>query len=296
LPRMKEGGLDAAFFFVPVHQGNSTPEGYANARDAALLAIARIRRLAEDHSGLLGLGSSPEDAYRLEKEGKHTAFIGLANGYALGTDLSLIADFYARGVRCLTLCGGVDNAICDSAADQGHPEDRGLSDFGRQVVLECNRVGMIIDVAGCSEKSFFDVLAVSHAPVIASHSAARALCDLPANLSDEMIHALAKKGGVVQLCFVPAHLAPSNKAGGAKVQDIADHVDYITRLAGVDSIGIGSGFDGGGGVPGCNDVSEILNITLELLRRGHGEHAIEDIWGGNIMRVFKQVSSVAGMR
>jgi membrane dipeptidase len=293
LPRMKEGGLDAAFFVVPVEQGERTPAGYANARESAANAIDRIGSVAEENSLHIGLALSPEDAYRFEKEGKLAAFIGLGNGYAIGTDLSLIESYHANGVRYLTLCGDADNEICDSATDRVHSEDSGLSDFGRQVVMECNRVGMIIDVSHCSEKSFFDVLGVSRAPVIVSHSAARALCDRPDNMTDAMIRALAEKGGVIQVCFVPERLVRLKTKARASVSDIVDHIDHVTRLAGIESVGIGSAFDGGGGVSGCGDVGEILNLTIELLRRSYGEHAVEAIWGGNIMQVFKQVTLLA---
>ncbi|MCJ7487164.1 MAG: dipeptidase [Candidatus Aminicenantes bacterium] len=293
LPRMKEGGLDAAFFVVPVEQGERTPEGYASAWESAANAIDRIRLVAEENSLHIGLALSSGDAYRLEKEGKLAAFIGLGNGYAIGTDLSLIEWYHAKGVSYLTLCGDADNEICDSATDRAHPEDSGLSGFGHRVVMECNRVGMIIDVSHCSEKSFFDVLSVSRAPVIVSHSAARALCDRPDNMSDAMIRALAEKGGVAQVCFVPERLARPTKKLGASVPDIADHIDHVTRLVGIESVGIGSAFNGGGGVAGCGNIGEMLNLTIELLRRGYGQHAVEAIWGGNIMRVLKQVELIA---
>lgn len=293
LPRMKEGGLDAAFFVVPVEQGERTHEGYANARESAAHTIDRIRRMTEDHSRQIGLALSPGDAYRFEKEGKLAAFVGLGNGYAIGTDLSLIESYHATGVRYLTLCGDADNEICDSATDRAHSEDSGLSDFGRQVVLECNRVGMIIDVSHCSEKSFFDVLGVSRAPVIVSHSAVSALCDRPDNVTDAMIRALEEKGGVILICFVPKRLVWPKTKPRATVPDIVDHIDHVTRLVGIDSVGVGSAFDGGGGVSGCGDVSEMLNLTIDLLRRGYGEHAVEAIWGGNIMRVFERVTLLA---
>ena len=293
LPRMKEGGLDAVFFVVSVHQGDLGSKGHANARETALRAIDQIKRMTEDHSRQIGLGLSPDDAYRLEKEEKLTAFIGLENGYAIGTDLLLIADYHAKGVRCLTLCGEADNAICDSATDPANPEDRGLSDFGRMVVAECNRVGMIIDVAHCSARSFSNVLALSRAPVIVSHSAARALCDHPENLTDMMIRALAETGGVIQISFDPRQLTQLKPPDRASVPDIVDHIDHVISLVGFGSVGIGSDLDGGGSVSGCRDVSEVLNITIELLRRGNSEQALEAIWGGNIMRVFKQVERIA---
>ena len=296
LPRMKEGGLDAAFFVIPVPRADSAPANAGEPRETILRSIGRIKRIMEGHPGQIGLGSSPEDAYRHEKEGRLTAYIGLDDGRAIGADLSLIAAYHAEGVRYLTLCGESDNDICDSATDEAGPEDRGLSDFGRRVVAECNRVGMIIDLAHCSEKSFFDVLAASRAPVIVSHAAARALCDRPENLTAGMIRALAEKRGVVQVCMVPELLIGTRPAKGVGVPDFADHIDHIIRIAGVGGVGIGSDFCGGGGVAGCEDVSGILNLTVELLRRGYDELSVEMIWSNNIMRVFKDVIRIADTR
>ena len=161
---MEAGGLDAAFFVVSVSQGEPSPEGYAAGRAEALDAIRRVRRMAGERPRLMSFAQAPQDAYRLEKEGRHAAYIGLENGYALGTDLSLVSEYYKEGVRYLTLCGDSSNAICDSAFDRSGAQDSGLSDLGRRVVAECNRVGMIIDVAGCSERSVFDGPSTRAAP------------------------------------------------------------------------------------------------------------------------------------
>ncbi|MDY0232305.1 MAG: dipeptidase, partial [Candidatus Saccharicenans sp.] len=273
--------------------------------------------------------------YRLKEQGKLIAFLGIENGYAIGRDLSLIKDFYNQGVRYITLCHSSDNDICDSSTDRSDPEDRGLSEFGQQVVEECNRVGMIVDISHASDRSFYQVLEASQAPVIASHSCARAVCDNPRNLSDEMIKALAAKGGVIQICFLSSYVKTPkpnperdqalkelrSKYGNwrriqdeelrrkvmeemqeinqkypvelATVQDLVDHIDHVVELVGVDYVGIGTDFDGGGGVQGCNDVSEMINVTVELLRRGYSETDIEKIWGKNFFRVFNQVQEVA---
>ena len=331
LPRMAEGGLDAEFFAVYVGQGERTPEGYARARGRADELLDAIHKMAEDYPQLVELATSPEDAYRLEKEGKRAAFIGMENGYPIGKDLSLVKEYYDRGIRYITLCHSSDNDICDSSTDRRNPEDNGLSDFGKEVVAECNRLGVMVDVSHVSDKSFFDVLKVTKAPVIASHSCVRSLCDYPRNLSDEMLKALASNNGVIQICFVSSFVKktkpnperekalaelrekygswsevrdeslrekmedeymdiyekyPSEKA---TVQELVDHIDYVVNLIGVDHVGIGTDFDGGGGVEGCDDVSELPNITMELLRRGYSEEDIRKIWGANIMRVFRKV-------
>jgi membrane dipeptidase len=336
LPRMKEGGLDAEFFAAFVGQGPLNPEAYIKAKDSALRAVAAVHKMTQDHASLIGLAVDPAGARRLKKEGKLTAFIGLENGYPIGRDLSLIKLFYDQGVRYITLCHSSDNDICDSATDRRNPEDKGLSDFGRQVVAECNRLGMIVDMSHASEKSFADVLAVTKAPIIASHSSARAVCDNPRNLTDDQLRALAKNGGVIQICFLGAYVktppviperekamreleakygpvreirddAVRAKAMAERdainkqfpqvrptVADLVDHFDHVRKVVGIDYVGIGTDFDGGGGVVGCDDVSGMIHVTEELLRRGYTDREIAKIWGGNFFRVFDRIMSVAG--
>lgn len=335
LPRMAEGGLDAEFFAVFVGQGERTPEGYARARERAMQQLDGLHKMCETYPHLVGLATAPEDAYRLEKEGKRAIFIGMENGYPVGKDLSLVEDYYQRGVRYITLCHGSDNDICDSSTDRNHPEDNGLSDFGKEVVDECNRLGIMIDISHASDKTFFDVLEMTKAPIIASHSSVRSICDHPRNLSNRMIKALAENGGVIQICFVSSYVkttkpnperekalqAIREKYGPrreikdeavmakmreeymeifekyprerATVKDLVDHIDRVVRLVGVDCVGIGTDFDGGGDIEGCSDVSEMPNITKELVRRGYSEEEIRKIWGENIMRVFKKVIEIA---
>lgn len=335
LPRMKEGGLDAEFFAAFVGQGELTSEAYVRAKERTDSLIDVIQKMCEDYPELVELALTPEDAYRLEKQGKRAAYIGIENGYAIGKNISLIKEFYDRGVRYITLSHGGDNDICDSSTDRENPEDKGLSEFGREVVAECNRLGIMVDVSHISDKSFFDVLQVSKAPVIASHSSVRSLCDHPRNLSDEMLKGLGANGGVIQICFVSSFLktpkpnperekalaALKEKYGSwrdlkdqearrkvrdeyraifelypeekATVQDLVDHIDYVVKIIGIDHVGIGTDFDGGGGVEGCDDVSEMCHVTEELLRRGYSEEDIQKIWGGNLMRVFRKVVDIA---
>lgn len=332
LVRMKEGGLDALFFSIYVAQGPRTPEGYTKAYERAKQLIAAVHSMVKDYPQQVALALQPEDAYSLKKEGKRAAFMGMENGYPLGLEISRLKEFYDSGIRYLTLCHSQDNDICDSSTDRNEPEDKGLSAFGREVVAECNRLGIMVDVSHISDKSFWDVLDVSQAPVIASHSSCRALCDSPRNLSDEMIKSLARKGGVIQICFLSSYLRPPRpnperdkalqeleaRYGGnirsiqdealrqkameelaeirrrfpaemATVRDVVDHVEHVIKLVGIDYVGMGTDFDGGGGVDGCNDVSEMYRVTVELLRRGYGEKEIAKVWGGNVMRVFRQV-------
>jgi membrane dipeptidase len=206
LPRMKEGGLDAEFFAAFVGQGPLTPEGYERAKTSALRAVEAVVKMTQDHASMIGLAVDPAGARRLKKEGKLVAFIGMENGYPLGRDLTNVKFFHDQGVRYITLCHSSDNDICDSSTDRRDPEDKGLSAFGREVVAECNRLGMIVDISHASDKSFYDVIAASRAPIIASHSSARAVCDNPRNLTDDQLRALAKKDGVVQICFLGAYV------------------------------------------------------------------------------------------
>jgi membrane dipeptidase len=338
LPRMKEGCLDALFFGAFVGQGELTPQAYAKAKERADLLIAAVDAMCAKHPELVEKATTPADAWRIKATGKRIAFLGMENGYPLGTDLSLVEAYAKKGVRYITLCHGSDNQICDSGTERRNPEDKGLSELGRKVVAECNRWGIMVDVSHMSDKSFFDVLQASQAPIFASHSCCRALCDNPRNLTDDMIKALAKKGGVIQMCFLSAYLkAPKpnperEKAlkdleaqygprrslqsvkdealrakatqeyqavmqkypeDRASVKDIVDHIEHVIKLVGVDYIGIGTDFDGGGGVSDCGDVSQMFRVTMELLRRGYGEKEIGKIWGGNIMRVLQKVIDAA---
>jgi len=335
LPRMAEGGLDVEFFAVFVGQGERTEQGYMKAKDWALKALAAIQAMCDKYPNLVGLALTPDDAYRFEKEGRRAAFIGMENGYPVGKTLSNLGDYYKLGVRYVTLCHSRDNDICDSSTDRQDIEDRGLSDFGREVVADCNRLGMMVDISHASDKSFFDVLKVTKAPIIASHSSCRALCDSPRNLSDEMIRALARNGGVIQICFLSGYVRTPKpnperekalkelqaKYGArrdiqdeavrkkameeyealnaqypeekATVKELVDHIEHVIKLVGIDYVGIGTDFDGGGGVEGCDDVSEMFRVTEELVRRGYTEKEIAKIWGGNIMRVFRRVISVS---
>jgi membrane dipeptidase len=339
LPRMKAGGLDASFFAVFVGQGPRTPEGHARAREKAVAVLDAMDAMYEKYPGLCGLALNPADARRLEKQGKRAIFIGMENGYPLGHDPELIDYFYQRGVRYVTLAHTADNDVCDSSTDRKDPEDRGLSEWGRQVVRRLNDLGVMIDVSHISDRSFGDVLALSRAPVMASHSCARALSASPRNLSDDMLLALKKNGGVIQLCILDDYIKqpPANPErdqafeafrrkvdenyggwGGIKdqavrdqveqeydalsvrfpnppvfVKDAVDHIDHIVKLIGIDHVGIGTDFDGGGGLADCRDVTELRNITIELVRRGYGKKDIARIWGGNAMRVMQRVIDAA---
>jgi membrane dipeptidase len=332
LLRMKEGGLDAAFFAVFVSQGKRTQEGYDKAKKLAMEILDSLHISIRRDSSLVGLALNPSDARHLHRERKRIAFIGMENGYPLGRDISLVKTFHDRGVRYITLVHTRNNDLCDSSTDS--LAFGGLGPFGKEVVREMNRLGMMIDVSHASDFAFYDILEESRSPVIASHSCARALCDNPRNLDDEMLFALAQNGGVIQMCILSDYVkasAPNPARDSARaalrkkfrdfenlsddemkqarkewyaledqypgelatVSDVVDHIDHIVQVAGIDHVGIGTDFDGGGGVTGCTDVSEMGNITLELVRRGYSEKDIRKIWGGNLMRVMEENRRIA---
>jgi membrane dipeptidase len=331
-PRMIEGGLDAAFFAIYIGQGDRNEEANNEAKEKALSIFEAIQNNLAESSDVAEIALTAADAYRLEKEGKRAIYIGMENGYPIGTDIANIKEYYDRGARYITLCHSSNNDICDSSTDS--IEHNGLSEFGKQVVAKMNSIGMIIDISHVSDKSFYDVMGLSKAPVIASHSCARALCDNPRNINDEMLKKLAEKGGVIQMCILSDYIKVIEQDSSrvlaqkslrekyknlkelsydeqqkayqqweavdetyppilATVSDAVDHIDHIVEVAGIDHVGIGTDFDGGGGLEDCFDVSQIKNITIELLKRGYTEKDIEKIWGGNFMRVFNQVQQIA---
>lgn len=332
LPRMDEGGMDGVFFADFVGQKERTGAGNLAALQQADKVMDSIRATIARYPDQLEMAVSPKEFRKIVKKGKHAIFLGLENGYPIGNDLSLVDTFYNEGIRYITLCHSFTNDICDSSTDSA--EYDGLSAFGEKVVQRMNDLGIMIDVSHASDASFYDVIAQSRTPIIASHSCARALCDNPRNLSDEMLLKLKENGGVIQMCILSAYVktpepnpqrdsarrAVVEKHGNyyelddvgreaflvdwykvdvdfpqklATVADVVDHIDHIVEVAGIDHVGIGTDFDGGGGVEGCFDVSEMGNITLELVRRGYTRRDIEKIWSGNLMRVMSEVEKAA---
>ena len=333
-PKMIEGGLHSEFFAVFTGQGPRNDSTFTRVHNDALNIFHAIHKNVEKNSSVAEMAYTADDAYRIWKSGKIAAFTGVENGYPIGLDISRVKEFYDLGARYITLCHTRNNDICDSSNDPAGAEHNGLSEFGKDVVKEMNRLGMMIDVSHISDKSFNDVLALSKVPVIASHSSCRALCCNPRNLSDDMLLALKANGGVIQICILSAYLktmepntemesklnelrsrygdydtisteARKNQMRSeyreirkkyeklANVSDIVDHIDHVVQVIGIDYVGIGTDFDGGGGVDGCKDASQVKNITVELLRRGYSKKDIEKIWSGNIMRVLQQVEEAA---
>jgi len=299
-PRMQEGGLDGVFFAVFVGQGPRNPEENEKVKNEALLLFDSIHAVVDHSSDLAAVALSTSDLENFSREGKKAVYIGIEIGYLLGNDLSLISMFYDLGARYITLCHTRNNDIYDSSTDRDGPEHEGISE-----------------------------------PVIASHSNARAVCDNPRNLSDEMLLELAENDGVIQLCLVSDYVAEmpayperdsARKVLWAKydnwremddsaklaleqeyydmnrkyppnlatVSQFCDHFDHVVDLVGIDHVGFGSDYDGGAALEDCFDVTELPNITHELLIRGYSRSDIQKFWSGNLLRVMKEVEKVAG--
>lgn len=224
------------------------------------------------------------DLFRLKKAGKKAVMLGIENGYAIGKDITNVERFRHRGVVYMTLCHNGNNDICGSA--RYNEEELGVSTFGEQVIKEMNRVGMMVDISHAGEKSFYDALEISSKPIVASHSSARALCDHPRNLTDDQLKALAAKGGVAQVCMYGGFL---RKNGEATIKDAIEHLNHMVNVMGIEHVGIGTDFDGDGGITGCASASELINFTRRLLLERYSGESIRLIWGGNFLRVMEEV-------
>lgn len=341
LPKMREGGLDAAFFVVYVGQGERTPEGYEAAKAAARAKFDAIHRMTDEmYPDQIELAYSADDVVRIHGEGKLVACIGIENGYAIGRDLGMLEEYHGLGARYLGLTHNGHNDICDSANPSprlGDEEEEhgGASEFGAQVIEEVNRLGIMVDVSHTSRQCMLDAARLSRAPIIASHSSARALMDVARNLDDEQLLAIKENGGVAQMVALGSFVKEDPPEKEAAIQalrqemglgegyagwrtmseeqraqfrarmreieerwpitvaDFVDHIDHAVQLIGIDHVGISSDFDGGGGVQGWNNASETFNVTVELVRRGYSEEEIRKLWGGNLLRVWREVERVA---
>ena len=248
--------------------------------------IEGIHAEVEKNKEHCGVALTEQDAWNLKAQGKKAFFIGIENGYGIGADLKNIKKFKDMGVNYITLCHSYDNHICNSST---HTADatKGLTDFGRKVVKEMNKQGVLIDLSHASEGTFWDVIKLSKDPIFASHSGVKALCDHDRNLTDDQLRALAKNGGVIQICIFKRY--QNVNPAEACLVDVVNHIDHAVKVAGIDHVGIGSDFDGGGGLIGCNGDNDMINITVMLLDRGYTEEDIRKIWGGNFFRVLTQV-------
>ena len=285
--KMDEGKLDTIFMAAYIPQRELDAISTASAHQLANSILARIHTQLNTNEDKAVLALTTDAIQAAKKNRKKAVTPALENGYAIGEDITNVKKFYDAGVRYITLCHNGDNAICDSAAKSKNSHN-GLSEFGRHVILEMERLGMMVDISHAGEKSFWDILACSKNPIIASHSSARALCNHPRNLTDKQLKALAEKGGVCQVCLYEDFLATDSSAS---LQTAINHIDHIVKTVGIDFVGIGSDFDGGGGILGCQASNELINITKELLRRGYSHDDIGKIWGKNLLRVMRQVET-----
>jgi membrane dipeptidase len=319
LPRMREGGLDAAFFSIWIPGTISGPRAVSLARDE----FDKIKALVSGHPKDLTLCTTANEVRAAHQANKVAVLIGVEGGHMINNDLDVLREYAGMGARYLTLTHSVNVGWADSSGDK--PAAGGLTPFGRSVVRELNRLGMLVDVSHVSDKTFWDVLGVSQAPVIASHSSCRALCGHPRNMTDEMIRALAAKGGVIQINFMDGFLddglfraeealsvsypGPENEnrrwkeARAAFLQmtpprtvsweRILDHIDHVVKLVGAEHVGLGSDFDGATMPQGMEDCSQLPKITQGLLARGYKESAVRQILGENTLRVMEQAERVA---
>ena len=286
IQKMEEGKLDAQFLAAFLGQKERDEASSQKAVEKCHQLIESIYKDVEKYKDYCGIALTEEDARRLKAEGKKAFFIGIENGYGIGKDIKNVKKYKDMGVQYMTLCHSYDNDICSSST---HTEDatKGLTSFGRKVVKEMNKLGMMIDISHASESTFWDVIKYSKDPIFASHSSVKALCNSDRNLTDDQLRALAKNGGVIQICIYGGYL--NNDAKAASVDDVVRHIDHAVKVAGIDHVGIGSDFDGGGGVLGCTGDNDMINITVKLIEKGYSEEDLRKIWGGNFFRVMNQV-------
>jgi len=323
IPRLQEGGIHVPFFalWVPTYYKGSEPvRRTLDFRDA-------MQRVLDKYPDRIELATSAHDIERIVGQKKIAAVLTVEGGHQIDNDLAVLRMYRRMGILSMTLTHFRSNDWADSST--GRPEHNGLTEFGKQVVREMNAIGMIVDISHVSDKSFYDVVQVTTKPVIASHSSCRSFSDVPRNMSDDMLRALAKNGGVVGVNFGAAFLnqkdaeelkqaishenalepnlagaeldqfaakegAESGEShphlGNATVEDAAECIDHIVKVAGIEHVGIGSDFDGTEIVPrGLEDVSKMPNLTEALLKRGYSEGDIKKIMGGNFLRVVREV-------
>ena len=281
LHKMTAGRLDASFMVAYLKQH----ERDAESLKAATAKADRLLTLIDDRigecAGYAAIATTPDELWRNKFMGVKSVVKGIENGYAVGLDIDNVDRFRSRGVAYMTLCHNGDNDICDS--HKGNNEHNGLSAFGKRVVERMNRVGMMVDLSHASEKSFWDTLECSSKPIICSHSSSRALCDHTRNLTDEQMRALAASGGVAQVCLYSGFL---KKGGNATVDDAVHHIMHMIDVMGVEHVGIGSDFDGGGGLPGLEDASWFISLTERLMAQGLSDYDLSLIWGLNFLNVW----------
>lgn len=282
LHKMTEGHLDASIMVAYLKQEGRDDASLLAATKKADRILDEIEQMVAKSPDFIGIAKTPTDLYQNKQDGRKSIMLGIENGYAIGKDLSNVERFRRRGVVYMTLCHNGDNDVCDSA--KGNAEHGGVSQFGEKVIQEMNRVGMMVDLSHASEKSFYDAIDISSLPIVCSHSSSRLLCDHPRNLTDDQMRRLAQSGGVAQVTFYDGFL---KKEGGATIIDAINHLNHMADVMGIEHVGIGTDFDGDGGVTGLASASELINFTRQLLQQRYSNHDIELIWGANFLRVMR---------
>lgn len=279
LHKMTEGRQDATIMVAYLPQPTENPTAFADS------IFDQIEVIVGQNSDYVRIANTPRDLWMNKHQGLKSIMLGIENGIAIDGKLENLQHFVDRGIVYMTLCHNGDNDICDSASKTQHTH-HGVSAFGEQVIKEMNRLGVLVDMSHAGEESFYQALEISSKPIVCSHSSARALCDHPRNLTDDQMRALAQKGGVAQTTIYHGFL---KKDGEATINDVIAHLEHAIDVMGIDHVGLGTDFDGDGGVRGLADSSELINFTRRLLARRFSEHDIQKIWGGNFLRVMEEV-------
>lgn len=288
LHKMTEGRTDAVTMVAYLPQKpkpGEIPAGMSP-RQYADSIFDKIEDIVNSKKDYLAFAHNENELWMNKHLGKKSIMIGIENGLAIEDDINNVKHFADRGIVYITLCHNGDNAICDSA--RGENTHGGVSEFGENVIREMNRLGIMVDLSHGGEKSFYDALEISNTPIVCSHSNCKALCDVPRNLTDDQLRAIARNGGVAQITMYHGFL---QKDGEASIMDAITHLEHAIDIMGIDHVGVGTDFDGDGGVSGMADASELINFTVHLLRRKYSEEDIQKIWGQNWLRVMKQVQS-----
>jgi microsomal dipeptidase-like Zn-dependent dipeptidase len=321
LHKMREGGLDVAWFIVYTGQGELTEQGYKKAADNAQAKFDAIHRLVKEYApNKIGIAVSSKDVDSLRKMGKKIAMIGVENAYPIGEDLNEVKRYYKLGARYMSLAHNGHNQFSDSNTGEfdNTAKYNGISELGKKVIDSMNYYGIMVDISHPSKEAIRQTIAHSKTPIIASHSGVRALSEHPRNLDDEQLQWVKESGGVVQTVALALFVnkekhenysnafealedkTDTNALKALKkehppvdVADFVDHIDYVKNKIGIDHVGISSDFDGGGGIEGWKDASETFNVTLELVKRGYTEEEISKIWSGNLLRVLEEVADAA---
>ena len=279
--KMTAGRQDVSFMVAYLKQEARDAESLKAATAKADRLLTLIEERIAECAGHASIATTPAELWQNKFKGVKSVVKGIENGYAIGLDIDNIDRFRSRGVAYMTLCHNGDNDICDS--HKGNHGHNGLSEFGKRVVERMNKVGMMVDLSHASEKSFWDALECSSKPIICSHSSSRALCDHTRNLTDEQMRALAQSGGVAQVCMYSGFL---KKEDDATVEDALRHIMHMIDVMGVDHVGIGSDFDGGGGIPGLENASWFISLTGRLIAQGLSDQDLSLIWGRNFLNVW----------